>query len=63
MNLHYIPVHTQPYYEQMGFKENDFPQSMAYYHEAISIPMFHGLTDQQQGRVVSVLKEILGKAT
>ena len=60
VNLHYIPVHTQPYYEQMGFQENDFPQSMAYYREAISIPMFHGLSEQQQDRVVAVLKEILG---
>lgn len=62
VNLHYIPVHTQPYYEQMGFKEGDFPQSMAYYREAISIPLFQGLTDQQQERVVSVLKDTLGKA-
>lgn len=59
VNLHYIPVHTQPYYEQMGFEENDFPQSIAYYREAISIPMFHGLTDQQQDEVVAVLRKAL----
>lgn len=62
VNLHYIPVHTQPYYEQMGFKKNDFPQSMAYYREAISIPMFHGLTEQQQDKVAAVLRGILGGA-
>lgn len=61
VNLHYIPVHTHPYYCQMGFKDADFPQSMAYYREAISLPMFHGLTEQQQDRVVKVLTEILGK--
>jgi UDP-4-amino-4,6-dideoxy-N-acetyl-beta-L-altrosamine transaminase len=61
VNLHYIPVHTHPYYCQMGFKGMDFPQSMAYYREAISIPMFHSLTEQQQDRVVAVLTEILGK--
>jgi UDP-4-amino-4,6-dideoxy-N-acetyl-beta-L-altrosamine transaminase len=61
VNLHYIPVHTHPYYCQMGFKDADFPQSMAYYREAISLPMFHGLTDQQQDTVVAVLTEILGK--
>jgi UDP-4-amino-4,6-dideoxy-N-acetyl-beta-L-altrosamine transaminase len=60
VNLHYIPVHRHPYYCQMGFKSEDFPQSMAYYREAISIPMFHGLTEQQQNRVVMVLAEILG---
>jgi len=61
VNLHYIPVHTHPYYCQMGFKGEDFPKSMAYYREAISIPMFYGLTEQQQDRVVAVLTEILGK--
>lgn len=63
VNLHYIPVHTQPHYEKMGFQENDFPQAMAYYREAISIPMYHGLSDQQQDQVVSVLKQVLGKPT
>lgn len=63
VNVHYIPVHTQPHYEKMGFREDDFPHAMAYYREAISIPMFHGLSDQQQDQVVSVLKQVLGKAT
>ena len=53
-------MHTQPYYKQMGFREDDFPNSMAYYREAISIPMFHGLTFEEQDRVVSVIEEILG---
>ncbi len=61
VNLHYIPIHTHPYYAKMGFKGEDFPQSMAYYREAISLPMFQGLTEQQQDRVVKVLTDILGK--
>ncbi len=59
VNLHYIPVHTQPYYNTMGFKEDDFPEAMKYYAEAISLPMFHGMTTQQQDEVISVLKEVL----
>ena len=39
VNLHYIPVHTQPYYQQMGFKPGDFPQAEKYYSEAISLPI------------------------
>jgi UDP-4-amino-4,6-dideoxy-N-acetyl-beta-L-altrosamine transaminase len=55
VNLHYIPVHTQPYYERMGFKPEDFPQAQAYYREAISLPMYQTLTDAQQDRVVGAL--------
>ena len=60
INLHYIPVHTQPYYERMGFKPDDFPQSQTYYQEAISIPMFQTMTDEQQDEVVQALKKSLG---
>ncbi len=56
VNLHYIPVHTQPSYERLGFKPDDFPQAQAYYHEAISLPMYQTLTDSQQDKVVSALK-------
>ena len=59
VNLHYIPVHMQPYYHAMGFKEGDFPASEAYYVEAISLPMFAMLTDPQQDEVVRVLAEAL----
>ena len=59
VNLHYIPVHTQPFYEAMGFATDDFPESMRYYNEAISIPMYHGLTFEQQDTVVAALKEAL----
>ena len=55
VNLHYIPVHTQPYYERMGFRNGDFPNAEQYYCEAISLPMFQTLTDKQQDMVVDAL--------
>ncbi|MGF1864656.1 UDP-4-amino-4,6-dideoxy-N-acetyl-beta-L-altrosamine transaminase [Enterovibrio norvegicus] len=61
VNLHYIPVHTQPYYKAMGFNEGDFVESEKYYGEAISLPMFHMMTKEQQDTVVSVLTEILSR--
>ncbi len=59
VNLHYIPVHTQPYYEKMGFSENDFPESVRYYNTAISLPMFHTMTYEQQDKVVQILTEVI----
>ncbi|MEZ8859666.1 UDP-4-amino-4,6-dideoxy-N-acetyl-beta-L-altrosamine transaminase [Vibrio sp. 10N.247.311.51] len=59
VNLHYIPVHIQPYYQDLGFSEGDFPESEQYYCEAISLPMFHGMTEEQQNTVVEVLTDIL----
>ena len=59
VNLHYIPVHTQPYYTNMGFKLNDFPLSEKYYSEAISIPLFHTMSKAQQKEVVTVLTQVL----
>ena len=61
VNLHYIPVHTQPYYQKMGFEWGDFPNAEAYYHSAISIPMFPTLTCEAQAKVISALYEILAK--
>ncbi|AOF84533.1 UDP-4-amino-4,6-dideoxy-N-acetyl-beta-L-altrosamine transaminase [Hydrogenophaga sp. RAC07] len=52
VNLHYIPVYRQPYYAQMGFRPEDFPQAERYYAEAITLPIFPGLTDIQQGEVL-----------
>lgn len=59
VNLHYIPVHTQSYYQDLGFTEGEFPESEQYYREAISLPMFHGMTEVQQNTVVDVLTDIL----
>ncbi len=59
VNLHYIPVHTQPYYEKLGFQWGDFPEAEQYYLEAISIPLYYGLTETDQDRVVETLGRIL----
>ncbi|AMG29826.1 UDP-4-amino-4,6-dideoxy-N-acetyl-beta-L-altrosamine transaminase [Grimontia hollisae] len=59
VNLHYIPVHTQPYYKKMGFSENDFPESVRYYRTAISLPMFHAMTNEQQDEVIRTLSDVL----
>lgn len=61
VNLHYIPVHTQPYYRKMGFEWGDFPNAEAYYNTAISIPMFPTLSSDAQAKVISALNEILVK--
>lgn len=59
VNLHYIPVHTQPYYQRMGFQAGDFPQAERYYAEAISLPMFQTMTDAQQDEVIDALTTAL----
>tara|TARA_B110000114_G_C15078977_1_gene393134 strand:- start:577 stop:1734 length:1158 start_codon:yes stop_codon:yes gene_type:complete len=59
VNLHYIPVHTHPYYKDMGFAWGDYPEAEKYYGEAISIPLFYGMTLVQQDRVIQTLNEIL----
>lgn len=55
VNVHYIPVHTQPYYRKLGFRAGDFPEAERYYAEAISLPMFFGLSEIDQERVVRQL--------
>jgi len=61
VNLHYIPVHTQPYYQRMGFKQGDYPEAERYYQEAISIPMHPTLTNAEQDFVVASLCEAMGR--
>lgn len=57
VNVHYIPVHTQPYYRRMGFEVGDFPEAERYYGEAISLPMFQGMTLEQQDQVVAAVQQ------
>lgn len=59
VNVHYIPIHTQPYYRALGFKSGDFPAAEHYYAHAISLPLFPALTDQQQDHVVQTLAAAL----
>lgn len=59
VQVHYIPVHSQPYYRKLGFCQGDFPVAEAYYEQAISLPMFPTLTFEDQDKVVQVLKDAL----
>lgn len=63
VNLHYIPVHRQPYYERLGFRAGHCPESERYYAEAISLPMYPGLTEGQQDKVVSTLNSAISKSS
>ena len=60
VNLHYIPVYRHPFYKSMGFQSSDWAQSENYYSNAISIPMYHGLTNEMQDRVVAAIHESIG---
>lgn len=59
VNLHYIPVHLHPYYRRLGFAPGDFPVAEQYYREAISLPMYAGLSESAQDRVVDELKKAI----
>ncbi|OYU75577.1 MAG: UDP-4-amino-4,6-dideoxy-N-acetyl-beta-L-altrosamine transaminase [Alphaproteobacteria bacterium PA3] len=58
-NVHYIPIHTQPHYQRLGFRPGDFPVAEAYYAQAISLPLFPQLSTAQQDRVVTALAQAL----
>jgi UDP-4-amino-4,6-dideoxy-N-acetyl-beta-L-altrosamine transaminase len=60
VNVHYIPVHLQPFYKARGFRKGQFPEAEAYYAEAISLPMYATLTDGEQDTVARVLANALG---
>lgn len=59
VNLHYIPVYSQPYYQEMGFNKRDFPESERYYAEAISLPIYQTLSEDLQDKVVATLENVL----
>jgi UDP-4-amino-4,6-dideoxy-N-acetyl-beta-L-altrosamine transaminase len=59
VNVHYFPVHTQPYYERLGFKNGDFPVAEQYYQRAITIPLYYGLSDEDQDYVVEQLRKVI----
>jgi UDP-4-amino-4,6-dideoxy-N-acetyl-beta-L-altrosamine transaminase len=59
VNLHYIPVHTQPYYLRMGFQVGDFPEGERYYAEAISLPMYPTMSEDEQNQVIAALAKAL----
>lgn len=57
--VHYIPVHLQPYYQNLGFKVGDFPVAEAYYQQAFSLPLFTKLTDDEQTYVINTMKALI----
>ena len=59
VNIHYIPIHLQPYYQNLGFAKGDFPEAERYYDEAISIPIFTKLTTNEQEYVIDKLKQLI----
>lgn len=59
VNVHYIPVHMQPYYQAMGFRLGDFPQSEKYYSSALTLPIFPTMTSEQQNEIVDKLRKVL----
>ncbi|MFN3883355.1 MAG: UDP-4-amino-4,6-dideoxy-N-acetyl-beta-L-altrosamine transaminase [Rhodocyclaceae bacterium] len=61
VNLHYIPVHLQPYYRRLGFGPGDFPEAERHYAEAISLPIYATLGETRQDEVITALEEAVGK--
>lgn len=61
VNVHYIPIHTQPHYRRLGFQRGDFPAAEAYYANAISLPLHPSLSEEQQAFVVETLRQALGR--
>jgi UDP-4-amino-4,6-dideoxy-N-acetyl-beta-L-altrosamine transaminase len=59
VNVHYIPIHTQPYYRRLGFAPGDFPAAEAYHARALSLPLYPGMTPAQQDHVVATLERAL----
>jgi len=59
VNLHYIPIHTQPFYQNLGFKNGDFPESELYYTEAMSIPLHPQMSDEDVNHVINTFENIL----
>jgi len=62
VNIHYIPVHTQPYYLEMGFEVGGFPVAESYYSQAISLPLFSQLSFDDQDKIISILKIALKRS-
>lgn len=61
VNLHYIPVYRQPYYQKFGFNQNDFPEAESYYAQAVSLPMYSTLSEEDVHRIVGEITSILKK--
>lgn len=60
VNLHYIPVYRQPYYERLGFKKGYCPEAEKYHEDEVSIPMYPSLKDIEQTKVIQIIQELIG---
>lgn len=58
--VHYIPVHTMPYYKSLGWKNGDMPEAEKYYAQCLSLPMYPTLTDEEQNYVIGLVNQFLG---
>ena len=58
VNVHYIPIHMQPYYQKLGFKQGDFPNAEAYYSNTISLPLYSSLSFESQDQVINITNKI-----
>lgn len=58
-HVHYIPIHLQPFYQSMGFEAGDFPNAEQYYLNAISIPLYPDLTEENQNYIIESVKSLL----
>ncbi|MEO9945585.1 UDP-4-amino-4,6-dideoxy-N-acetyl-beta-L-altrosamine transaminase [Paraglaciecola sp.] len=59
VNVHYIPIHLQPYYQNLGFKDGDFPNSELFYEHALTLPLYPTLTNTEQQSVIDALIQVL----
>jgi UDP-4-amino-4,6-dideoxy-N-acetyl-beta-L-altrosamine transaminase len=55
-NVHYFPIHLQPYYRRLGFSPGDFPNAERYYSRALTIPLYPTMTDEEQDHVIAALQ-------
>jgi UDP-4-amino-4,6-dideoxy-N-acetyl-beta-L-altrosamine transaminase len=61
VQVHYTPVHLQPYYQSLGFKSGDFPNSERYAQSSMSLPLYPSISDSDFLRVVKLTREFFGK--
>ncbi|MFM7620640.1 MAG: DegT/DnrJ/EryC1/StrS family aminotransferase, partial [Alphaproteobacteria bacterium] len=56
LQVHYIPVHLQPFYQKLGFKKGDFPNAEQYFNKALSLPVYYGLSNSDVSKIVDIIK-------
>lgn len=61
VNVHYIPIHCHPYYRDLGFADTDFPNALSFYENALTLPLYVGMTEEQQDKVIAELQAVLSE--